>query len=77
MRVPPVLLKLPPSARVLSCKLTVAPLIDSPSPKVSVQPVEEIVVPVSILGLPSMVRSAVCVARVPGGEPESVPLSQM
>ena len=75
VRLPPVLLKLPPSARVLFCKLSVPPLTKSPSPKVSVPPVEEIVVPVPILGVSNMVRSAVCVAKVPGGEPESVPLS--
>ncbi len=68
VRLPPVLLKLPPSARVLSCKLTVAPLIDSPSPKVNVPPVEEIVVPLLKLTVPTTVRSAVCVAKVPGGD---------
>ena len=61
---------------MLSCKLTVAPLIDSPSSKVNVPPVEEIVVPLLKLTVPTTVRSAVCVARVPGGEPESLPLSE-
>ena len=62
------LLKVSPSARVVSCKLTVPALIKRPSAKVNVPPVEEMVVPAVMVGAPKIVRSAVCVARVPGGD---------
>ena len=72
MRVPPVLLRLLPTARVLLFSSSTPPLIAPPSPKVILPPVEEIVVPVLMLGVPIMVKSAACVSNVPADDSQSV-----
>ena len=74
VRVPSVFVKLEPTARVVFCKLIVAPLTQSPFSKLNFPPVEVIVVPVVISTVSSemKLRSAVCVASVPGGDPEDV-----
>ena len=65
VKVPPVLVKLLPTASLVFCRLIAAPLIVMPSAKVNVPPVEEIIVPVVISGVPKIVKSAFCVAKVP------------
>ena len=50
VRVPPVLVKLLPTASVVFCRLIAAPLILMPSAKLNFPPVEEIVVPLVIPG---------------------------
>jgi len=60
--VPPVLVKLLPTASVVSCRLIAAPLIFMPSANVNLPPVEEIIVPAVISGVPKIVKSAFCVA---------------
>ncbi len=70
VRVPPVLVKLVPTASVVFCRLIAAPLIFMPLAKLNLPPVEVIVVPLVIsTGSAEMtVRSASFVANVQGGD---------